>query len=140
MFLLISVTALLAFGAFAMEMQDGMRGESAVSCIAVAAKGVPCPENVGPIGFLSFHLGALKDLAAVGAGACSVMTAVLAMLAAAFVMSRQGTGFAMILADADLPRLLRRQPHTFTPPLLRELTYWTALHEQSPSIASRHGR
>lgn len=136
--LLVSVTALLAFGAFAMKMQTGMQGESAVSCIAVAAKGVSCPESAGPIGFLSFHFDALKDLAVAGIGAFAA-AAVLAMLAAAFMTSRGASGFAAVPIVERDERLRDRQPHAFTPPLLQALTYWTALHEQSPSFSLRHG-
>ena len=148
--LLVAVTALLAFGAFAMNMnmQGGVQGKSAVSCIAVAVRGVSCPENAGTIGFLSFHFNAWKDLAAARAGMFAA-AAVLATLAAAFAASRaprfgaaasrRASGLLM-LSFAWQSRLRAREPDAFTPPFLQELTHWIALHEQSPSLALRHSR
>lgn len=136
--LLVAVTALLALGAFAVNMQGGMQGESAVSCIAVAAKGVSCPENAGPIEFLSFHFNVLKDLAAAGAGAFAAAVLLTAMIATAFVISRGAAG-PVIPSFAYERQLASRQPHAFTPPILQELRCWTALHVESPSVFLRHG-
>jgi hypothetical protein len=130
--IMVATAMLLTLGVFAMDMH----GESRISCIAQAARGIACPENAGPIAFIAFHFDAFKDLAASGAGIFGI-AALWLIFALIYLLRQELFGFAAIQIVFE-PQRFVILPQKFTPPLILTLRLWLARHEISPSYAYWH--
>ncbi len=128
----IFVFAFFIWGAFTLH-NDNVSG-ALKSCLIVLVRGTDCSNSVGVLQHISFHLDALKDLAAGGISATAIF-----LIAILFTLAFIGLFIAKIIAIKNPQEflLILHLFQEFISPLFKKLSAWISLHENSPSILIR---
>ena len=129
--LLISFVGVGALGILAMTSCEGL---SFCRHFTAALGGASCPENLGPVDFVNFHLNAFKifSTAVLCSGILGFILA-LALLVWSLVVASSATGAAPFLVDFGLGRYFYLFENYFLSPQ-SQMARWLALHENSPSM------
>lgn len=126
--LLIGFVGVAALGIFGVH--DGMQNHDG-GCALATSQGTDCPKQVNPIGYLTFHLDALRNFSTVTLdGGLFVSLALLAALAATVLY---GITRGVLTAPRLSPAHCEDRSASFTSSTKRALLEWLVLHENSPS-------
>jgi len=126
--IMVSFVAIAVFGFLGIEFMTSHHAP----CIVSTSQGGICPEESAPLGYINFHLNALRNFStAVFASVSFLILSLILVLAFALNLF----GERMFAPEVTTPRPFGCILADFSPPLLTRLSNWLSLHENSPALS-----
>lgn len=122
----VSFLAIAVFGVFCMHI--GAQNHSG-GCIAAKLQGFDCRQQSDPIGYLTFHLNAFKDLSAAILGWLAVDSLIFFLISLILLVLLGN--FARFKFNSACHKL--KQLKSLLSLFQHEFLHWLAIHENSPS-------
>ena len=126
--IILSVIGIAGAGVLAMY-----HGSGHSDCIAIAAKRIDCPQDLGVLGSLNFHIDIFKSFSTatfVESALISSLTALWAIILVFWFYRRKGFKFDPMLIGIFSNYGLSMPAVTFQ----YKFIHWLTLHENSPSV------
>jgi len=127
--LIASFVGLAVFGAFGMHVGAAQNHNG--GCALALSKGMDCPQRVDPLGFIAFHLAALKSFTtATFSGVNYNVFLMLSLLIAGIFLGRLRNNISPPKLHFAYSRYGTELP---APQIKHEFLRWLAFHENSPA-------
>lgn len=134
-FLIAGHIAIGVFGVLGMHSQADMQGHGmpAGNCVSAAVNGSDCPQQAGPIDYLTFHLDAFRSFSSATFGDDIMETLVVIYTSLLFI----GFTFFSLHLFTPSSHAYNKKGYwnSFSPSQKKQLIRWLALHETSPTFS-----